>query len=53
VQTNDEIVTAALVAGYCGYHGIGSCAMDPASKTWPTANFASVESLLGIRLPHK
>lgn len=29
VQTDDEIVDAALDAGYCGYHAIGSCAMGP------------------------
>ena len=27
-QTDDEIVDSALDGGFCGYHAVGSCAMD-------------------------
>jgi choline dehydrogenase len=29
VNTDDEIVDAALDKGYCGYHAVGTCAMGP------------------------
>ncbi|MGC4963232.1 GMC family oxidoreductase [Gordonia sp. DT101] len=29
VQSDEELVDAALDGGYCGYHAIGSCAMGP------------------------
>ena len=28
-QTDDEMVDAALDAGYCGYHAVGTCRMGP------------------------
>ena len=28
-QTDDELVDAALDAGYCGYHAVGTCRMGP------------------------
>ena len=29
VQSDEELVDAALDGGYCGYHAVGSCAMGP------------------------
>ena len=29
IQSDDELVDAALNGGYCGYHAVGSCAMGP------------------------
>jgi choline dehydrogenase len=29
VQSDDEIIDAALDHGYCGYHAVGTCAMGP------------------------
>ena len=29
VQTDEELVDAALDGGYCGYHAVGTCAMGP------------------------
>lgn len=29
VQTDDEIIDAALTMGLCGYHASGTCAMGP------------------------
>ena len=59
VQTDDEVIDAWLLAGGCGYHAIGTCAMGPVDddvvdaqlKVRGTTNLRVVDaSVLPIRV---